>query len=353
MPYRPPAAPIRFGIVATGTISRTMAHALHDAPSTVPTAVASRSIASAEAFAKDLGVPSAYGSYQALLDADTCDAVYIATPHNFHAEWAIRAAEAGKHVFLEKPAGLNEAEVRAIIDAAVVNGVYFAEAFKARRHPLTHRVVELLANGAVGNAHIIRCQCGGAATFDPASRLFDPHLAGGAILDIGCYAISMARLLAAACMSGHAEHFAHPTSLVAHGKLGPTGVDHAASAILAFGDGPIAELSTGLQTHDNRGLAVLGDTGKLVVEHPWVTDRRRGGRFTIELHHAGQGVEQITVEEPLSAFALEAEAAAQDILAGRAQASSPGYTHADSLSQARTLDLWRLAIGLRYPGEPA
>ncbi|MEM9252498.1 MAG: aldo/keto reductase [Planctomycetota bacterium] len=347
----PPAAPVRFGIIATGAIAKTMAKALNDAPSAVPVAVASRSLASAEAFAKEFGIPVAFGSYDELLASDTVDAVYIATPHTSHAKWAIRAAEAGKHVFLEKPAGINRPQVEAIIEAAIANGVYFVEAFKERRHPVVHRVMSLLAEKAIGEVQIIRCQLGFNAGFNPESRLFAPELAGGGILDVGCYPVSLSRVLAAAAMPDVDAHFAHPDHVTGVAKLGPTGVDHAAAALLTFGDGPIAELSTGIHTPGNMGLIVMGTDGHLVVSDPWANDRQNGGAFTIEIHRRGQAAESIAFEESMTSFAMEAEATAQDILAGRTEASAPGLSYADSISQAETLDQWRRAIELEYPHE--
>ncbi|MEO0965206.1 MAG: aldo/keto reductase [Planctomycetota bacterium] len=347
----PPAAPVRFGIISTGAIAKTMAKALHDAPSATPAAVASRTLDSAEAFAKEFGIPTAFGSYDELLASDTIDAVYIATPHTSHAQWAIRAAEAGKHVFLEKPAGLNRPQVEAIIEAALANGVYFAEAFKERRHPVVHRVMDLLADRAIGEVQIIRCQLGFNAGFNPESRLFSPELAGGGILDVGCYPVSLSRVLAAAAMPDVQEHFAHPDKVTGVAKLGPTGVDHAAAALLSFENGPIAELSTGIHTPGNTGLIVMGTEGHLIASDPWANDRQSGGAFTIEIHRRGQPVETIAFEESMTSYAMEAEATAQDILAGRAEASAPGLSYADSLSQAETLDLWRHAVKLEYPHE--
>jgi predicted dehydrogenase/aryl-alcohol dehydrogenase-like predicted oxidoreductase len=346
-----PASPVRFGIVSTGAIAKTMAKALHNAPSTTPAAVASRTLESAKAFAEAHDIPHAFGSADEMLASDAIDAVYIATPHIAHAKWAIRAAEAGKHVFLEKPAGLNRPQVEAIIEAAVANGVLFAEAFKERRHPQTHRLLDLLGEQAIGQVQIIRCHFGFPAGFDPDHRLFNPDLAGGGIMDVGCYPVAMARLLAAASMPDCEAHFAHPAEVQGVAKLAPTGVDQAASAVLAFENGPIAELSTGVHTPGNVGLTIIGKDGRIVVPNPWANDRSSGGTFTIEVYRQGKDAETITLDEAMTAFALEAEAMAQDILAGRTEASAPGFTHADSLSQAMVLDAWRKAVKVEFPDE--
>jgi len=346
-----PASPVRFGIISTGAIAKTMAKALHDAPSATPAAVASRSLDSAKAFADEFDIPHAFGSYDEMLASPEIDAVYIATPHTSHAQWAIRAANAGKHVFVEKPAGLNRPQVEAIIEAAIANGVLFAEAFKERRHPQTARLVQLLKDNAIGEVQIIRCHFGFNAGFNPDSRLFNPDLAGGGIMDVGCYPVALTRLLAAACIPGHTDHFAHPAYLKGLAKFAPTGVDQAAAATLRFDNGPIAELSTGVHTPANIGLTLIGTDGHIHAPDPWANDRKEGGTFNIEVHRKASDPETITIDEPMTSYALEAEAMARDILAGRTEASAPGFTHADSLSQAQTLDDWRRQIALVFPDE--
>ncbi|MEM6334369.1 MAG: aldo/keto reductase [Planctomycetota bacterium] len=346
-----PELQVPFGILATGAIAKTMAKALHDAPHATPVAVASRSLDKAQAFADEFDIPHAFGSYDELLGSEVCAAVYIATPHTSHAQWAIRALEAGKHVFLEKPAGLNRPQVDAIVEASVKHERYFAEAFKERRHPLTHRVIDLLAEQAIGNVQIIRAHFGFNAGFNPEGRLFNPDLAGGGIMDVGCYTVALARLLAAAAMPDHPAHFADPATLKGVAIKTSTGVDQAAAAVLTFDNGPIAELSTGVHTPGNVGLTIIGDAGHIVVPDPWVNDRKQGPTATIEVHRQGKDPETITIEEPMTAFALEVNAAAKDMLDGRTEASTPGFTHADSLSQAETLDRWRKEIDLTFPDE--
>src|SRR5690606_25764497 len=149
----------------------------------------------ADRFAQQMGLSSvtAHASYEALLADPAVDAVYIATPHPMHARWAILAAEAGKHILCEKPLALNHGQAMAMVEAAVRHRVFFMEAFMYRCHPQTARLVELIQQGAIGQVRMIEGSFGYRAGFDPNSRVYNNDLAGGGILDVGCYPVSMAR----------------------------------------------------------------------------------------------------------------------------------------------------------------
>ena len=343
---------VRWGIVSTGAIARTLALALQSAEHATLTAVASRAMDKADAFADEFGAEHRFDDYHKLFASDACDAVYIATPHTSHARLAIHAAEAGKHVFVEKPAGVNRPEVDAAIEAAVTHGVYFAEAFKERRHPVALKLVELLKDRAIGEVRLIRAHFGFGIGpgGDPESRILNPELAGGGILDVGCYAVNLTRLLAGAAAGGE-PHFRHPAQSRGVARLGETGVDEVASASMLFDTGVVGEVSTGIRTPGNTGLTVLGDGGAIRCPDPWANDREQGGRFTIEVHRNGADPETLTLDCPVTAFTLEIDAASRDILDGRNEASPPGMTFDDSLSNAGTLDQWRRDVKLSYPCE--
>ena len=152
-----------------------------------------------------------------LADPDI-DAIYIATPHPFHAEWAIKAAEAGKHVLCEKPMALTAFEADAMIHAARKAGTFLGEAFMYRLHPQTERLVELVRTGAIGEVRMIKSSFGFAMPgFQPEHRLFANDLAGGGILDVGGYPVSMARLIAGAAAG---KPFAEPDKVAGTAHLG-------------------------------------------------------------------------------------------------------------------------------------
>src|SRR5262245_32651872 len=141
---------LKWGLLATGNIAKAFAKGVARSKTGKLAACASRDKAKAEAFAKEFNVPKAHGSYEALLADPEVQAVYISTPHPLHAEWAIKAAEAGKHILCEKPIGLNHAEAMAIVEAAARNNVFLMEAFMYRCHPQMAKVVELVKGGAIG-----------------------------------------------------------------------------------------------------------------------------------------------------------------------------------------------------------
>src|SRR5580765_1443630 len=138
-----------WGIIATGSIAGAFARGVGHSRTGRVVAVASRSREKAETFAREHGVAKAHGSYEALLEDDEVDAIYIATPHPLHAQWAIRCAQAKKHVLVEKPIGMNHAQAMAVVEAARVNNVFLMEAFMYRCHPQTRKLVELIRGGAI------------------------------------------------------------------------------------------------------------------------------------------------------------------------------------------------------------
>ncbi|MGB9620027.1 MAG: Gfo/Idh/MocA family protein, partial [Armatimonadota bacterium] len=198
---------LQWGIISTGRISGVFAKNLVPSETGELLAVASRTQAAADKFGDEYNVPRRYGSYQDLLDDPDVEAVYISTPHPMHAEWAVKAAEAGKHILCEKPLALNYSEAMAIIEAARRNDVFLMEAFMYRCHPQTARIVELVRGGAIGEVRLIQATFSFHAARDPEGRLLNPELAGGGIMDVGCYCCSMSRLVAGAALG---KPFAEP-----------------------------------------------------------------------------------------------------------------------------------------------
>ena len=190
--------------------------------------MASRDQARARTFAELYSIPTVHSSYDALLGDDSVQAVYIATIHPAHLRWVTRAAEAGKHILVEKPMGMNYREVATMVTAAKTHDVFLMEAIMYRCHPQMQRLAALIQEKAIGDVRVIRSAFGFRATLDPGSRLFNRDLAGGGIMDVGCYPASAARFVAGA-VSG--RPFADPVEVKASGVLGQTGVDDCAAAV--------------------------------------------------------------------------------------------------------------------------
>jgi len=339
---------IRWGILGTGAIARAFAHALGQTERGHLVAAGSRAEASARAFLDEVGAEgaTAHGDYEALLADPGVQAVYIATPHPGHAPWTIRAAEAGKHVLSEKPLAVNHPEAMAMVNAAAEAGTFLMEGFMYRCHPQTARLVELIGEGAIGEVGLVEASFGFQAGVNPESRLFKNTLAGGGIMDVGCYPASFARLVAAAAGG---EQAVEPEAVSGAGLIGQTGVDERAVASLRFGNGMLAELATGITLGLANTARIFGTAGRIEVPAPWTHERASGGRFEIHLFRHGADPETIEVSTDRTAFAYEAEVVAEAIEAGRQEAEAVPW--ADSLAGARTLDRWRAAIGLAYEQE--
>src|SRR5690606_29610326 len=235
---------LSWGILATGRIAAAFARGVAGSRTGRVVAAGSRSRASAERFAAEHRIPNAHGSYESLLADPEVQAVYIATPHPQHVEWTIRALEAGKHVLCEKPIGINESETRRMLDAARAADVTLMEAWMYRCHPLTERLVQLIRQGAIGRLRHVQASFSYHEPFNPQSRTWNHALGGGAILDVGGYPLSYARLLAGAA---HGQPFLDPESLTAVGDLHPeTGIDVHTAAVARFAGGITAELFTGV-----------------------------------------------------------------------------------------------------------
>jgi len=336
-------ASLQWGILGTGRIAYKFAKGVGaGAERSRVVAVGSRSAEAAERFGADCGIARRHGSYESLLADPEVQAVYLATPHITHAEWVVRAAEAGKHVLCEKPLAVCLPEAMAAVEAARASGVFLMEGFMYRVHPQTARLVELLRDGAIGDLQLAEISMCFDAPFDPADRLFHHDLAGGAILDLGCYCVSLARLIAGAA-SGHA--FANPVEVRGSATLHPKArTDIVSAATLKFPSGLIAQIICALRQARDNALHLHGSEGSITVPGPWIF-ARHGGPSEILLRRAGEAEPQrIVIENAKNLYALEADHVAAHI----ARSESPAMPHADSLGNAATLDAWRASAGMIY-----
>lgn len=334
-----------WGILGTGRIAGVFATGVARSQHGRLAAVGSRTAASAGRFAKEFNVPRAHDSYAALLADPEVQAVYIATPHPQHVEWAVKAAEAGKHILCEKPVGLNHAEAMVIAAAAQEHGVLLMEAFMYRCHPQTAKIVELVRSGALGEVKLVQAAFGFNAGFDPQSRLWANAAGGGGILDVGCYPVSFSRLIAGAACG---RPFLDPVAVSGAGQLHPqTGVDVVAAATLQFATGLVAQVSTSIGVGQDNSARIYGTKGMLHVASPWIPPHD-GGEAVLHLHRDGK-VEDIVVPAPAHLYGLEADAVAAALAAG--QRETAAMPVADTLGNMTTLDRWREAVGLTYAQE--
>jgi predicted dehydrogenase/aryl-alcohol dehydrogenase-like predicted oxidoreductase len=333
---------LQWGILGTGNIARTFAKGVAGSTTGRVVAVGSRSAESAGKFAEEFGIPNRHASYEALLADPEVHAVYICTPHPLHAEWAVKAATARKHLLVEKPLGLNFAEGMVVTEAALENDVFLMEAFMYRCHPLTAKLVELVKNRVIGDLRVIEADFSfhWPRPWNAESRLTSNALGGGGILDVGCYPVSMARLLAGAALG---KPFADPDDVKGHAHVGKTGVDEYAVGTLKFQGGILAQISTAVQLSRDSGVVLWGSDGYIRCPKPWVPTQSE----KIFVHRNGKEVEEITVESPLGLYSLEADTVAKYL----PQRQSPTMSWEDTLGNLRTLDRWRSSCGQQYDAE--
>jgi xylose dehydrogenase (NAD/NADP) len=244
----------RWGILSTANINRLVLEGARLADGVDIVAVGSRDHARAESFARRHSIPRAYGSYDALLADDGVDAVYVPLPNSLHHEWTMRALAAGKHVLCEKPYTRHARDVDEAFDLAEHNGLVLSEAFMWRHNPQTARFLRLLPE--IGELHTIRATFGFSLRDETNVRL-RADLDGGALMDVGCYCVSGARLLAGEPERVHGEQI-----------LGPSGIDVRFSGLLRFRGDVVAEFTCSL-THAHQGLEAIGSEGTLFAPDPW------------------------------------------------------------------------------------
>lgn len=345
------AAPLRWGIIGAGNIAKAFLRGLEGSTTGRLLAIGSRN-PSKPSLATDFPGVRIHDGYEALLADPEIEAVYIATPHPAHAEWAIKAARAGKHVLVEKPAGLSAFEAEAMFDAALKAGTFMGEAFMYRLHPQMAQLVALVRSGVIGEVRMIKSSFGFALpAFDPSHRLYANRLGGGGILDVGGYPVSMVRLIAGAAAG---KPFLDPTTTHGVAHLGHEGTDEWASAVLKFPNDIIAEVSCSVSVQQENVLRILGTEGRIEVPDFWfVSGQRDGqpGRFDVILRNGTRRREGGRKGLPL--YSYESDAAAAAIRAGRLEFEAPGMGWADTLGNLRVLDKWRADAGLEYAIEKA
>jgi D-xylose 1-dehydrogenase (NADP+, D-xylono-1,5-lactone-forming) len=245
---------LNWALLSTAAINRAVITPLRMSSRNRLMAVASREQERAQAYAATWGIPRAYGSYEAVLADPGIDVVYVSLPNGMHAEWAVKAAEAGKHVLCEKPIAVSVEEVDAIRAAAKRAGVIVAEAFMYRHHALTLKVQEMIWGGEIGLLRVIR----GGFTFNiqnPEDVRLNPSLGGGSIWDVGCYPISYARAVVGA----------DPAQVFGWQVTGASGVDEVFAGQMRFANGVYAQFDSGFRAPERMLMEFVGSTGTITL----------------------------------------------------------------------------------------
>ena len=305
---------VKWGIVSTANINAKVIPGAKASPKVDLVAVASRTQDRADAYAKEWGIERAYGSYDALLADPDVEAVYISLPNTLHCEWSIRAVEAGKHVLCEKPLSRHVEEVEAAFDAAERAGRLLSEAFMFRHSSQTRRVQQLVDEGAIGELRLIRTAFS-YGLYDEDNIRLRTDVEGGALMDVGCYTVSGARLLGG-----------EPERVFGEAWLGRSGTDWVFAGTLRFPNDVLATFDCGTALTDRDELEAIGSEGSLFVDDPW-----HGTQPVIEVRRA-DGVERIELDREDS-YRLELENVS-DAIRGEGELL---LARDDAIGQARTL----------------
>ena len=325
------APPLRWGVLGAGHIANSFVSALLARTRGELAAVGSRSRSRGEAFAAAHGDARVHHSYEALCADDAVEAVYVATPHSLHRDDALLAVDAGKHVLVEKAFTRNVTEAEEVFAAARERGVFVMEAMWTRFLPHVAALHEVVESGEIGTVLGLAADHGQWFEHDPASRLFDPALAGGALLDLGVYPVSFAH-----------DFLGAPEEVTAVGTLTGQGVDAQVSAVLGYAGDVQATVHTTLLARTPTVAAIWGTEGYVEVAGTFY----RPTSFTV--HRRGAEPRHASYLED-HGLHHEAAEVARCVAAGETQ--SPRMTWQDTLEVLRTLDEIRAQVGVRYPGE--
>jgi predicted dehydrogenase len=323
---------LRWGILATGGIAHAFAHDLRTSGRDL-TAVGSRRREAADAFAAEFDIAHAHGSYEDLVADPDVDIVYISTPHPLHAENAILALEAGKHVLVEKPFTLNAAEASRVRDVAAEKGLLAMEAMWTRYLPHMVRVRELIADGALGDIRALTADHTQRITTDPAHRLNALELGGGALLDLGIYPISFAWDILGA-----------PLTVGATATFGPTGADSEVATVFSHASGALSTTLSAAHAAGPNTAHVIGTEARIDIDHVWYSPT------SFRLVAADDTI----VEEYRSSVAgrgMQYQALAAERYVAEGANDSDILPIDETVAIMGTLDAVRTLIGLRYPGE--
>ena len=315
---------LNWGILSTARITDEVMPGLQRSARNVVLAVASRDKKRAESFAETFGLPAAFGSYEEMLADPRIQCVYLPLPNSLHGHWTRAALEAGKNVLCEKPLTPTEDEARALYELAVRRGLVLAEAFMYRHHPKARKLRQLVASGALGQVRTIRCSFNFMVD-DPASDIrYDAGLAGGSLLDVGSYCVSLASYL----------EDDQPAQVSGTARYAPSGVPEQFYGTMTFRSGAVAIFDCAMNAPLSIRASVLGSAGEAVVEVPWYPHHPPP---TIDVTYADGRSEQIDASGE-NAYFLETEDFAA-VVCGQKSLEVPP---AETLRNLRTLE--RLSI---------
>ncbi len=325
---------IRWGILGTGNIAHQFARGLSTTPNAELVAVGSRTQASADRFGDEFDISRRHASYEALASDPDVQAIYVSTPHPFHAPNALLCLNHRKAVLVEKPFAVNAREAEQVIALAREKHLFLMEAMWTRFTPAMGRIREMLAQGSLGEVRMLSADFGFRTKFNPLGRLFDLALGGGALLDVGIYPVSLASML-----------FGAPTQIATMAHLGETGADEQFAVLLGYSAGRIAILSGAVRTNMPQEAVIMGTEGMIRIASPWW----KSEHFTFQLN--GKSAE--TFDLPFAGNGYNYEAMEVGRCLGAGELESKVMPLDETLAIMRTMDAIRADWNLVYPTERA
>jgi predicted dehydrogenase len=327
-----PSNPFRWGIIGPGRIAHKFALGLGAMPGATISAVASRDIERADSFTSQFG-GKAFGSYTQMLESKLVDAVYIATPHNFHLEHTLLALERKVPVLCEKPLAVNANQALNMTQSSHQNHTFLMEGLWTRFLPHIRFIEEIQANGDFGALKFIQADFGFKAIFNPDSRLFNPNLAGGALLDIGIYPLFLSTFF-----------LGKPTSIAVSADLASTGVDEAVFLQLEFENKSKAQLMASVRHKSRTSARFVFDRGEIEIEEQWLRPAN------LIVRNEGNELSEVFNFPPLvNGFEYEALEVQRCVEDGKIE--SELMPHVFSTSLLELMDQIRAEIGVKYPFE--
>lgn len=323
---------INWGILGTGKIAHRFAEGLQVVDNAKLVGVGSRSKVSAAAFGDRFSVANRHSSYEALVGDPSIDVIYVATPHSMHRDHTLLSLNASKHVLCEKPFAINSKETVEMVTCALENERFLMEAMWIYFLPVICKLQEIISEGVIGEVRSLSATCGFAAKRDPKSRLFDPLLGGGALLDMGIYPVSLATLL-----------FGTPIEIEARAQLGDTGIDELTWMRMNFTGGIEADLSCTITDDSANEAIITGTKGHVTISSRWWN----GPKLILSL----EGKQDEVIEPRYIGNGLNYQAAHVGECLSDRRLESDVMSHERTRSNMQVLDQIREQIGLRYPVE--
>ena len=337
---------VKWGIIGSGNIAKAFAHSIKYCENSDLVSIFGRNEETVNQFSTKFGIKP-YTNLEDFISSNKIDAVYIATPHSSHYTYSLEAIKNNKHILCEKPLTMNYLESMTLLNLAKEAKVFLMEAYMYRTHPQTFHILDHLDLFKNTQEKIfIESSFGFSAELPKEHRLRNPFLGGGAILDVGCYPLSMAKLIAGSLQG---LPFADPESIKATGRLDETGVDLQSEAHLIFSDEIEAKISCAIDEDYSNDLKIKSGNLELIVEQPWHCGQFQDGNSSIKILDSGNLVKEIPYLDTVGLFTREIDHASHCIQ--EEQFESALVSHADTQSNMLWLDKWRQELEIKCPYE--